>query len=112
MNSTMNMQLKDEPGDGRVHGDSQCHNIIYVSIGVDYFENLCLDAHNACKDGRTFSPPPAKASENLVNLVRFHFYADKQLAATSAEQCQQMCETETDFLCRSFLYLADSNGRI
>ena len=86
--------------------------IIYLSLGVDYFENLCLDAHNACKDGRTFSPPPATASENLVNLVRFHFYADKQLAATSAEQCQQMCETETDFLCRSFLFMADSNGCI
>ena len=112
MGSNKYMELNDATGDGRfMDGDSQCHNKC-LYLGVDYFENLCLDAHNACKDGRTFSSPPAKSSENLVNLVRFHIYADKQLAATSAEQCQHMCETETDFLCRSFLYLADSNGRI
>ena len=48
--------------------------------GIDYFENLCLEAENSCADERTFSPPRIGVPDQKIALhVNVHFYTDKEL---------------------------------
>lgn len=79
--------------------------------GIDYFENLCLEAENSCADERTFSPPRIGVPDTKIALhVNVHFYTDKELMANSAAACQRACEIESEFLCRSYLYLGPPGG--
>ena len=52
--------------------------------GIDYFENLCLEAENSCADERTFSPPRIGVPDQKIALhVNVHFYTDKELMVSS-----------------------------
>ncbi|XP_023720751.1 uncharacterized protein LOC111871709 isoform X1 [Cryptotermes secundus] len=73
--------------------------------GVDYFENLCLKANQACKAKRQFQVPRIGVNEDKVSqYASLHYYVDKELQVTSESACQLACEIENEFLCRSFLY--------
>ena len=49
-------------------------------LGIDYFENLCLDGENSCEDDRVFSSPRIGVPEQKISLhVNVHFYTDKEL---------------------------------
>merc|ERR1719189_1950574 len=79
--------------------------------GIDYFENLCLEAENSCADDRTFSSPRIGVPDQKIALhVNVHFYTDKELMANSAAACERACEIESEFLCRSYLYLGPPGG--
>ena len=81
--------------------------------GIDYFENLCLDADNSCEDERSFTSPRIGVADQKIALhVNVHFYTDKELMANSAAACQRACEIEAEFLCRSYLFLGPPNGDI
>ena len=83
----------------------------FVLQGIDYFENLCLVAENSCEDNRSFSPPRVGVPDSKIALhVNVHFYTDKELMANSAPACQRACEIESEFLCRSYLYLGPPTG--
>ena len=48
--------------------------------GIDYFENLCLDADNSCEDERSFTSPRIGVADQKIALhVNVHFYTDKEL---------------------------------
>ncbi|CAO1408371.1 unnamed protein product [Diamesa tonsa] len=80
--------------------------------GVDYFENLCLKTSQACKYNRVIQPPRFGVSEDKVaQYVGLHYYTDKELQVTSEAACKLACEIETEFLCRSFLYLGVPLGQ-
>lgn len=80
--------------------------------GVDYFENLCLKANNACKFNRVIQAPRFGVSEDKVaQYVGLHYYTDKELQVTSEAACKLACEIENEFLCRSFLYLGQPHGQ-
>jgi len=79
--------------------------------GIDYFENLCLEAESSCEDQRGFATPRIGVPEQKIALhVNVHFYTDKELMANSPAACQRACEIEAEFLCRSYLYLGPPNG--
>lgn len=79
--------------------------------GVDYFENLCLKPSQACKFNRAFILPRTGVSEDKVSqYVGLHYYTDKELQVTSDSACKLACEIETEFLCRSFLYMGLPTG--
>ena len=79
--------------------------------GIDYFENLCLEAETSCEDQRDFNTPRIGVPEQKIALhVNVHFYTDKELMANSAAACQRACEIEAEFLCRSYLFLGPPNG--
>merc|ERR1719230_1306100 len=81
------------------------------SEGIDYFENLCLEADSSCEDQRGFSTPRIGVPDQKIALhVNVHFYTDKELMANSPAACQRACEIEAEFLCRSYLYLGPPNG--
>ncbi|XP_055342743.1 uncharacterized protein LOC129591201 isoform X2 [Paramacrobiotus metropolitanus] len=63
---------------------------------ADYVENLCLSAPQRC--------PSATSFERYSDVVFPPFYFDKTLTAASAQICGQLCLSEAEFLCRSFLY--------
>ncbi|KAJ9576458.1 hypothetical protein L9F63_006671, partial [Diploptera punctata] len=75
------------------------------SPGVDYFENLCLKANQACKGNRPYQIPRIGVSDDKVaQYASLHYYVDKELQVTSESACKLACEIENEFLCRSFLY--------
>ncbi|KAK3864028.1 hypothetical protein Pcinc_030253 [Petrolisthes cinctipes] len=79
--------------------------------GVDYFENLCLGASEACQDTRVYEEPELGVPIGLVShYVDMHYYVDKELMANSDKACQRACEIENEFLCRSFLYKGPPTG--
>ncbi|XP_052889815.1 uncharacterized protein LOC128298118 [Anopheles moucheti] len=79
--------------------------------GVDYFENLCLKPSQACKFNRQFQLPRIGVSDDKVSqYVGLHYYTDKELQVTSDTACKLACEIESEFLCRSFLYLGQPTG--
>ncbi|XP_058060048.1 uncharacterized protein LOC131210773 [Anopheles bellator] len=79
--------------------------------GVDYFENLCLKPAQACKFSRQFALPRVGVSDDKVSqYVGLHYYTDKELQVTSETACKLACEIESEFLCRSFLYLGQPTG--
>uniref|UniRef100_A0A1B0CDT4 Cuticlin-1 n=2 Tax=Lutzomyia longipalpis TaxID=7200 RepID=A0A1B0CDT4_LUTLO len=79
--------------------------------GTDYFENLCLKPGQACKNSRLFQVPRIGVSEEKVaQYVGIHYYTDKELQVSSEDACRLACEIETEFLCRSFLYLGRPQG--
>ncbi|XP_055380532.1 uncharacterized protein LOC129611414 [Condylostylus longicornis] len=79
--------------------------------GTDYFENLCLKPQSACRNNRIFTNPRIGVSEEKVaQYVGLHYYTDKELQVTSESACKLACEIETEFLCRSFLYLGQPQG--
>ncbi|XP_039960731.1 uncharacterized protein LOC126760600 [Bactrocera neohumeralis] len=79
--------------------------------GTDYFENLCLKPAQACKNNRSFAVARVGVSEEKVaQYVGLHYYTDKELQVTSESACRLACEIETEFLCRSFLYLGQPQG--
>lgn len=79
--------------------------------GTDYFENLCLKPAQACRYDRTFAVPRTGVPEDKVSqYVGLHYYTDKELQVTSEAACRLACEIETEFLCRSFLYLGQPQG--
>ncbi|XP_058130236.1 uncharacterized protein LOC131287984 [Anopheles ziemanni] len=79
--------------------------------GVDYFENLCLKPSQACKFARQFQLPRIGVSDDKVSqYVGLHYYTDKELQVTSDTACKLACEIESEFLCRSFLYLGQPTG--
>ena len=48
--------------------------------GIDYFENLCLEAESSCEDQRGFSTPRIGVPDQKIALhVNVHFYTDKEL---------------------------------
>ena len=48
--------------------------------GIDYFENLCLEADSSCEDQRGFSTPRIGVPDQKIALhVNVHFYTDKEL---------------------------------
>ncbi|XP_077287259.1 trynity isoform X2 [Arctopsyche grandis] len=78
--------------------------------GTDYFENLCLRAGQACKDNRGFAQPRLGVAEDKVaQYAGLHYYTDKELQVTTESACRLACEIETEFLCRSFLYLGTTS---
>lgn len=80
--------------------------------GIDYFENLCLQSKQACKGNRIIQHPRIGVSEDKVaQYVGLHYYTDKELQVTSEGACKLACEIETEFLCRSFLYLGVPQGQ-
>lgn len=80
-------------------------------IGTDYFENLCLKPAQACKNTRVFQVPRiGVADEKVAQYAGLHYYTDKELQVTSEPACRLACEIETEFLCRSFLYLGKPEG--
>ncbi|XP_055840957.1 uncharacterized protein LOC129908488 [Episyrphus balteatus] len=79
--------------------------------GTDYFENLCLKPQQACKNSRQFANARMGVSdEKVAQYVGLHYYTDKELQVTSESACRLACEIETEFLCRSFLYLGQPQG--
>uniref|UniRef100_A0A1I8NPE1 ZP domain-containing protein n=1 Tax=Stomoxys calcitrans TaxID=35570 RepID=A0A1I8NPE1_STOCA len=79
--------------------------------GTDYFENLCLKPQQACKSTRSFTNARVGVSEEKVaQYVGLHYYTDKELQVTSESACRLACEIESEFLCRSFLYLGQPQG--
>lgn len=81
--------------------------------GTDYFENLCLKPQQACKNSRTFQVPRIGVSEDKVSqYVGLHYYTDKEMQVSSEEACKLACEIESEFLCRSFLYLGKPQGAL
>lgn len=79
--------------------------------GTDYFENLCLKPTQACKNTRSFANARMGVSEEKVaQYVGLHYYTDKELQVTSESACRLACEIESEFLCRSFLYLGQPQG--
>ncbi|GLH09041.1 Cuticlin-1 [Gryllus bimaculatus] len=73
--------------------------------GVDYFENLCLKANQACKGSRSYGVPRIGVADDKVSqYVSLHYYVDKEMQVNSEAACKLACEIETEFLCRSFLY--------
>lgn len=79
--------------------------------GTDYFENLCLKPTQACKNTRVFqSPRIGVADEKVAQYAGLHYYTDKELQVTSEPACRLACEIESEFLCRSYLYLGQPQG--
>lgn len=79
--------------------------------GTDYFENLCLKPQQACKNNRVFSLPKiGVADEKVAQYVGLHYYTDKELQVTTEAACKLACEIETEFLCRSYLFLGQPQG--
>lgn len=80
--------------------------------GTDYFENLCLKPSQACKNTRIFQTPKniGVADEKVAQYAGLHYYTDKELQVTSEPACRLACEIETEFLCRSYLYLGQPQG--
>lgn len=79
--------------------------------GTDYFENLCLKSSQACKAQRLFTQPRVGVAEDKVaQYAGLHYYTDKELQVTSESACRLACEIESEFLCRSFLYLGPPNA--
>ncbi|KAI4457720.1 hypothetical protein MML48_7g00009331 [Holotrichia oblita] len=79
--------------------------------GVDYFENLCLKANQACKGNRIFQVPKiGVADDKVAQYASLNYYVDKELQVTSETGCKLACELENEFLCRSFLYKGSSPG--
>lgn len=79
--------------------------------GTDYFENLCLKPSQGCKNTRVFPNPRIGVSdEKVAQYVGLHYYTDKELQVTSEPACRLACEIESEFLCRSFLYLGQPQG--
>lgn len=79
--------------------------------GTDYFENLCLKPGQACKNTRTYQAPKFGVSDEKVSqYAGLHYYTDKELQVSSEPACKLACEIETEFLCRSFLYLGAPLG--
>lgn len=80
-------------------------------LGTDYFENLCLKAGQACKNTRNYQNPRIGVSdEKVAQYAGLHYYTDKELQVTSEPACRLACEIETEFLCRSFLFLGQPQG--
>lgn len=83
----------------------------YTTPGTDYFENLCLKPGQACKHTRVYQTPRIGVSdEKVAQFAGLHYYTDKELQVTSEPACRLACEIETEFLCRSFLYLGQPQG--
>lgn len=81
------------------------------NAGTDYFENLCLKPGQACKNTRVYQTPRIGVSdEKVAQYAGLHYYTDKELQVTSEPACRLACEIETEFLCRSFLYLGQPQG--
>ncbi|XP_037783567.1 uncharacterized protein LOC119579740 [Penaeus monodon] len=79
--------------------------------GVDYFENLCVQASGACRGDREYEQPQLGVPINFVShYVDMHYYVDKELMANSVAACERACEIENEFLCRSFLYKGPPTG--
>lgn len=79
--------------------------------GTDYFENLCLKPSQACKNTRLFQIPKiGVADEKVAQYAGLHYYTDKELQVTSEPACRLACEIETEFLCRSYIYLGQPQG--
>eukprot|EP00096_Caligus_rogercresseyi_P012186 TRINITY_DN5030_c0_g1_i3.p1 TRINITY_DN5030_c0_g1~~TRINITY_DN5030_c0_g1_i3.p1 ORF type:complete len:923 (-),score=211.16 TRINITY_DN5030_c0_g1_i3:445-3213(-) len=81
--------------------------------GVDYFENLCLSASDACLNSvRNYASPKLGIPEQKISLhVGIQFYVDKELMANSIQACDRACNIEAEFLCRSYLYLGPPSGK-
>nr|XP_040575876.1 LOW QUALITY PROTEIN: uncharacterized protein LOC121124754 [Lepeophtheirus salmonis] len=80
--------------------------------GVDYFENLCLSASDACLNSvRNYQIPKIGIPDQKISLhVGVQFYVDKELMANSIQACDRACNIEAEFLCRSYLYLGAPSG--
>lgn len=79
--------------------------------GTDYFENLCLKPTQACKNTRIFQNPRiGVADEKIAQYAGLHYYTDKELQVTSEPACRLACEIESEFLCRSYLFLGTPQG--
>ncbi|XP_034952252.1 uncharacterized protein tyn [Chelonus insularis] len=75
------------------------------SQGVDYFENLCLSKDSACKANRNFMLPRiGVANDKVAQYVGLQYYVDKELQVAAELNCRLACESENEFLCRSYLY--------
>jgi len=79
--------------------------------GVDYFENLCLTHDNACQKDRSYQIPQfGVPTQKVAAHIKTQFYVDKELMANSVSACNRACTVESEFLCRSFLYLGPPTG--
>ncbi|XP_066586313.1 uncharacterized protein tyn [Prorops nasuta] len=79
--------------------------------GVDYFENLCLKAKDACKAQRIFQVPRiGVADDKVAQYAGLHYYTDKELQVQTESACRLACEIENEFLCRSYLYRGPPQG--
>ena len=59
--------------------------------GIDYFENLCLEAESSCEDQRGFATPRIGVPEQKIALhVNVHFYTDKELMVRSSRRSQSV----------------------
>uniref|UniRef100_T1IUF2 ZP domain-containing protein n=1 Tax=Strigamia maritima TaxID=126957 RepID=T1IUF2_STRMM len=74
-------------------------------VGVDYFENLCLEGKNSCAGIRNFTEPQFGISPmEVAQYVDFNYWVDKELIAGNGAECAKACQGEREFLCRSYLY--------
>lgn len=98
-----------------VLSDSDRRNGQYLQLvdaqGTDYFENLCLKPTQACKNTRIFQTPRiGVADEKIAQYAGLHYYTDKELQVTSEPACRLACEIESEFLCRSYLFMGQPQG--
>jgi len=107
---TLQCRLSDY--DRRTLEDNNVQAVSLVEAqGVDYFENLCLTNDNACEKDRSYQVPQfGQPSQKVAAHIKTQFYVDKELMANSVSACNRACTVESEFLCRSFLYLGPPNG--
>ncbi|XP_042148717.1 uncharacterized protein LOC8050670 [Ixodes scapularis] len=81
------------------------------AIGVDYFENACLEANEVCSGMRTYDFAQVGVSQEMVtHYVDLNFYPDKELLVNSKSECLRACTVDNDFVCRSVLYKPNQDG--
>lgn len=81
------------------------------ATGVDYFENLCLQGNQTCKGKRSFAEPNIGVPQDrIAHYVGLHYYVDKEMQTSGLSSCKRACETEDEFLCRSFLFKPSASG--
>ncbi|ODM98215.1 Cuticlin-1 [Orchesella cincta] len=81
------------------------------ATGVDYFENLCLQGNQTCKGKRAFAEPSIGVPQDRIShYVGLHYYVDKEMQTSGLPGCKRACETEDEFLCRSFLFKPTASG--
>ncbi|KAG8233238.1 hypothetical protein J437_LFUL013301, partial [Ladona fulva] len=61
--------------------------------GVDFFENLCLNV-----------PRLGIPENDVAQYVGLNYYVDKSIQVPNEKACRNTCETESSFLCRSYLF--------
>ena len=77
--------------------------------GIDYFENLCLEAESSCEDQRGFSTPRIGVPDQKIALhVNVHFYTDKELMVS----LKQWNERQRELFTKTYLLPGQQSCRL